>query len=217
MWQIENILMLSLTALLWGSAAIIIHTAHIHLVKELPWSKMQRRSTPAMNDNISSWLNVGICSILVSSVWGARRFNVWYTWWRPLSCWSVSPPAGRLECCCGRSCLWVTCRIRVKPTKRCWSLSLPEAGWILPRAAQGPCEYCQEVCRKRWVQAGSGRVSGSQCFTKSLLRWCKMDPQFQESAFSLATLYLSEWLDSTWPRQNSKWPGSCVIFVKNFK
>lgn len=54
---------------------------------------------------------------------------------------SVAPPAGHSGCCCGRSSLWVICHTPVKPTKRCWSLSPLEAGWILPKIVQGQCKY----------------------------------------------------------------------------
>lgn len=54
---------------------------------------------------------------------------------------TLSPPAGRLEYCCGRSSPWVTCRIPVSPTRRCWSLSPAEEGWTPRRAARGQCEY----------------------------------------------------------------------------
>lgn len=73
-------------------------------------------------------------------LWG-EQVDMWSTVSQSeLSFWSVSPPAGRLECCCGRSSLWGTCRIPVRPTRRCWSSSPAEAGWILPRAARGLCE-----------------------------------------------------------------------------
>lgn len=59
------------------------------------------------------------------------------------------PPAGHLEYCCGRSSPWVTCRTPAKPTKRSWSLSPAEAGWILLRTVRALCEYRQEVqCRQ---------------------------------------------------------------------
>lgn len=64
-----------------------------------------------------------------------------------LSGWSFSPPAGLLGCCCGKSSRWDSCRILVKPTKRCWSLSPAEAEWILPRAVPGLCEYLQGTHR----------------------------------------------------------------------
>lgn len=109
-----------------------------------------------------------IVFMAVFSVWGTReqaRFSVLHMMINVIVnsvLDLLSPPAGHLEYCCGRSSLWVTCHTPAKPTKRCWSSSLAEAGWILPRAVQGLCEYWQEVHQKETsldvkVMRGPGR------------------------------------------------------------
>lgn len=79
----------------------------------------------------SLWLWQGLSLSVSNSKWVSGR--------------SLSPPAGRLEYCCGKSFLWATCRTRVKPTRRSWSLSPVVGGWILLRAALDQCEYWEDV------------------------------------------------------------------------
>lgn len=79
----------------------------------------------------SLWLWQGLSLSVSNSKWVSGR--------------SLSPPAGRLEYCCGKSFLWATCHTRVKPTRRSWSLSPVVGGWILLKAALDQCEYWEDV------------------------------------------------------------------------
>lgn len=95
--------------------------------------------------------------------------------------WIFFGATGLLEYCCGKSSLWVTCHTPVKPTRRCWSLSLAEGGWILPKTVQGLCEYLQEV--RMWR---SGEIRAGFC--RRTLWSCKVHLQFVKfSFFSHAT------------------------------